>query len=216
MRRAIKPAYVSAALGVALSLFSLQIAAQSLQGRDLDGNPLNGHEAYYDQKYDLTWLNDAAFFDAVTPPNYLNWYQATGLVATAELYGISGWRLPKSSEIQDLYFTTLGNPRWPSPDQARYNLGPFTNVPVMPVWESDIFEDRYDGGIAGVFYLDMSENGQDTTSVFGSALPWPVRRGDVASVPEPSTAATALIALICLAALRRSCRNNLTTHQTRC
>lgn len=101
----------------------------TLHGRDLDNKPGNGFEAYYDSVLDVTWLDDNNMGGQTT------WTNRKLFVETSTFYGISGWRLPKvtdlripgcnantmsggdcgynvnvgSSELAHLFYVTLGN-----------------------------------------------------------------------------------------------------------
>lgn len=110
----------------------------TLQGRDLDGNTANGFEAYYDTALNITWLADANYaktsgYDA---DGLLTWDQAEAWVASLNVNGIAGWRLPttvdtgapgcdnehalggtdcgynvdtSTSEMAHMFYVTLGN-----------------------------------------------------------------------------------------------------------
>ena len=73
----------------------------TLHGRDLDGNPANGFEAYYDSELNITWLAYANVFGtrAISSPTlgYEGVYslaEAKELVAGLNVFGTTGWRLP--------------------------------------------------------------------------------------------------------------------------
>lgn len=61
---------------------------RSLQARDLDGNPVNGPEAFYDTTLDITWLADA------NANGSMNWADANAWAGQLNLGGETGWRLP--------------------------------------------------------------------------------------------------------------------------
>lgn len=61
----------------------------TLQGRDLDGN-LATFEAYYDTALDITWLADTHYYGNAG----LDWYDANAWVASLDINGVAGWRLP--------------------------------------------------------------------------------------------------------------------------
>jgi hypothetical protein len=68
----------------------------TLQGRDLDGNFVNGFEAYYDTDLDITWLADASYSktSGYDSDGFMYWGQAENWVAGLNYNGITGWRLP--------------------------------------------------------------------------------------------------------------------------
>jgi hypothetical protein len=63
----------------------------TLLPRDLDGNSANGPEAFYDTDLNITWLR------AVTPQYTFDFNIAQSVAATTR-YGVSGWRLPKTTD----------------------------------------------------------------------------------------------------------------------
>lgn len=79
---------------LAVSLMSVPgLAAQgtwqtTLQPRDLDGNPSNGPEAFYDTVLHITWLRDA---DA---KGLMSWDAANAWAKSLVVGTVSGWRLP--------------------------------------------------------------------------------------------------------------------------
>lgn len=79
----------------------------TLQGRDLDGNILNGPEAYYDTVLNITWLADANYAktSAYSVDGRMDWSAANNWVSSLKIYGISGWRLP-----------TMVDTNWPGCD----------------------------------------------------------------------------------------------------
>ena len=60
----------------------------TLQGRDLDGNALNGPEAFYDTALNITWLRNA------NAAGLMNWVTANAWANSLVVGGIGGWRLP--------------------------------------------------------------------------------------------------------------------------
>ncbi len=60
----------------------------TLQGRDLDGNALNGPEAFYDTTLEITWLRNA------NANGRMNWNDANAWANSLVVGGIGGWRLP--------------------------------------------------------------------------------------------------------------------------
>lgn len=68
----------------------------SLQARDLDGQPDNGPEAYYDATLNLTWL-------VPDSSSTMTWQQARDWAAGLNVHGTAGWRLPVARPVQGLY-----------------------------------------------------------------------------------------------------------------
>ncbi len=60
----------------------------TLQPRDLDGNAVNGPEAFYDTALNITWLRDAGV------NGFANWVPSDLWARTLVVGGIGGWRLP--------------------------------------------------------------------------------------------------------------------------
>jgi hypothetical protein len=75
----------------------------TLQARDLDGNKANGPEAYYDTALNITWLADANFAQTSGYAFYLNGNmngdQANIWTSRVNISGISGWRMPASTDV---------------------------------------------------------------------------------------------------------------------
>lgn len=90
-----------------LMLMSGGHAHASLVGRDADGNPANGYEAYYDTVLDITWLADAnlAYTTGVATAEQgrMSWLDTTAwidqTVNAAGLHGVSTWRLPSYAPV---------------------------------------------------------------------------------------------------------------------
>lgn len=77
----------------------------SLQARDLDGDPSNGPEAYYDTVLRITWLADIhqPGKDPICGYGYLDyesgtWPRAKACAERTRLFGVGGWRLPRMSD----------------------------------------------------------------------------------------------------------------------
>lgn len=139
-------AVIAVVAGVVLSVPAAQAAAVSgqgtwettLKGRDLDGNALNGFEAFYDTSLNITWLADANLartsgYDA--DGGWMSWDEASEWVAQLNIGGVTGWRLPtmvdsgargcalianggsdcgynantSTSELAHMFYVTLGN-----------------------------------------------------------------------------------------------------------
>jgi hypothetical protein len=80
----------------------------TLQGRDLDGNVLNGAEAFYDTALNITWLANANTNVDNGNGGLMTWAQANSWAATTSFFGIGGWRLPAALPVDPIL--GLGNP----------------------------------------------------------------------------------------------------------
>lgn len=189
--------------------------ASTLSGRDLDGNPSNGVEAYYDNVLDITWLAAADLSGQLT------WDQAQAWVKALNVNGVTGWRLPTMvdtgepgcdyasagtdcgynvqtkvgevvySEMAHLYYATLGNAAITQVGAAGGgNTGPFSGV-MNPYWTGLTYA-PYEGG---TWVFLMEDGGQLATDKANAAYAWAVHQGDVSVVPEPSTQALMLAGL---------------------
>jgi hypothetical protein len=116
-------------------------ASEVLQPRDLDGNPANGAEAYYDSVQDITWLADWRQGDA----GGMTWAGSVAWAAALALGGYEDWRLPAvglprcqsfnclNGELGFLWYVVLGNS---APHLT--NRGPFTNMAAGAYWSGTI------------------------------------------------------------------------------
>jgi hypothetical protein len=199
----------------------------TLQGRDLDGNTANGFEAYYDTALNITWLADPGAGGG-------GWYAAKAWAANLNVNGITGWRLPDvkpvngvsfnysssldgstdlgfgitstQSELAHMYYVTLGNKAYYSPDGNEQpgggltNTGPFSNYgAASDFWFGVGFQSP--SCCAWVFVTNTGRqyyNGTDH-----GLYAWAVHSGDVAAVPEPQTYAMALVGLAALLVTRK-------------
>jgi len=77
----------------------------TLEARDLDGD-VTTIEAYYDKTLDITWLADANYAKTSGHDHdgRMNWHESTAWVASLNINGITGWRLPKMSPINGIEF----------------------------------------------------------------------------------------------------------------
>jgi len=77
----------------------------TLEARDFDGDVIT-IEAYYDKVLDITWLADANYVktSGADKDGRINWHEATDWVASQNINGITGWRLPKVNPINGREF----------------------------------------------------------------------------------------------------------------
>jgi hypothetical protein len=162
-------------------------ASEVLQPRDLDGNPANGAEAYYDSVQDITWLADWRQGDA----GGMTWAGSVAWAAALALGGYEDWRLPAvglprcqsfnclNGELGFLWYVVLGNS---APHLT--NRGPFTNMAAGAYWSGtsvDANESWAFSTFNGVQFEALTNQRYAVVAV---------RDGDTlqAPVPEPTTA----------------------------
>lgn len=122
-----------------------------LVGRDLDGDVLNGFEAYYDKALNITWLANANYAKSVGVGDYgvLSSSEASSWAESVTVYGTSAWRLPtivdegsigcewsfggtecgynvvaNQSELAHMFHVTLGN-------SSRYDEAGLVQAPSL-------------------------------------------------------------------------------------
>jgi hypothetical protein len=230
--------FVMLALAMTASVNSATSAAlpgqgtwkSTLQGRDLDSNPSNGVEAFYDTVLDVTWLADANLAGAP-----MSWDTARNWADGLSLGGVLGWRLPTvkpvngiafqyvwsnagdtdegvnitspQSELSHLYLVTLGNKAYydvagnVQGDYGLANTGPFLNVQADHYW----FGVEYAPTPWQAWYFNTADGGQFHDNKGASPFyGWAVHDGDVGSpVPEPESFLLAMAGLMVAAAARR-------------
>jgi hypothetical protein len=185
MKKSIKYVTAVCALGAAGSV-AASAWTSTLLPRDLDGNPDNGPEAYYDTVQDLTWLADWSLAPRLPYQQANTWAQ--GLTVG----GYADWRLPvnlgscqawdggpgcRDSELGTLYYTVLGY------GSQQGGAGPFRGVTSNPYWLDTLplVSNRawtFDAlsGFKALASVDQM--------IYSTVA---VRTGDVAAIPEPST-----------------------------
>ena len=118
--------------------------------------------------------------------------------------GAIGWRLPTAtvpdptcgdsasdawgygctgSEMGSLFYTTLGNVQGPVT-----NPGPFTNIQSGLYWTSTPYQLDPNNTTLYGFHWGNGSQGQFGGPGFGAQFAWAVLDGDIATIPEPSTA----------------------------
>ena len=159
--------------------------------------------AYYDDESNLTWLADANYSQTsgYDSDGKMNWADAMTWATNLNIQGITGWRLPnttqpdttcvfqsgstssgsgcKGSEMGNLFYNTLDNTSIPS---SKY--GPFINVKFSDYWSAT----ELDSNLNLTWYFTMFTGNQSFTSKtipFNRA--WAVRSGDVKAVPIPTS-----------------------------
>jgi len=228
----------------------------NLEGRDLDHDPSNGYEAYYDKALDITWLADANYAftsgytraenggaqsgtvygsQAMWTNGRRGWGAAKDWVAGLDVHGVTDWRLPSMvdvgddgcaaftltggagtdclynvdtslSELAHMFYVTLGNSAPTAPgtgirlsNWGLVNSGPFQNVKDYIYWVDMKQAPQINGGWGLDFYDGGQYSGYGESIVYS----WAVHTGDVTAVPEPQSAALALVGFLALPLLVR-------------
>ena len=204
----------------------------TLQPRDLDGNAVNGPEAFYDTALNITWLRNAN----LNPAAVIDWNAANTLVNTLVVNGVGGWRLPTmvdtaasgcdysnaggtdcgfnvqtaTSEMAHLFYVTLGNRAGydtsgneAAPGWGLTNTGNFQNFETA--YSLSFWTDlAYAPNSANAWYFGFFNGGQSYNLKAATPYSMAVHTGDVSAVPEPQTYALMLMGLSALLlALRR-------------
>lgn len=172
-----------------------------------------GGLAYYDNVADLTWLADAnagagSAFDNSTGNGSSNdglmtWANANAWVASLDIAGVTGWRLPDvpaadfncsesvirplgfnctDSELGNMFYNVLGGATGLSittSHNSNYDL--FINIQSNLYWSKELAE-----GYPLAYILNFSGGYQGTLDKVFSTSVWAVHDGDVSAVPVPA------------------------------
>jgi hypothetical protein len=211
-------AAIAVAAGTLLSMSVAQAAAVSgqgtwettLQGRDLDGNALNGPEAYYDTALNITWLTDAnqAKTSGHDADGMMSWSAASAWAANLNIGGVSGWRLPtlvdsgtpgctaiansgsdcgynantSTSEIAHMFYVTLGNKGQISPSGATQSGFGLTNAGAFANLQTGPYWTGTEVPSTGYAWFFGTGKGIQNVGQQGNAyFAWAVHAGDVAA-----------------------------------
>ena len=170
-----------------------------------------GGLAYYDTEADLTWLADANAAGFL-----LNWNDASAWVASLDVAGVTGWRLPTTtqpdlsctsqgifpetsfeynctaSEMGNMFYNVLGGVAAQSIDAVHNdNYLLFSNIQTNFEFYWSSTEWSYDANYAWVFnftsgYQDMDIESSESGNKVLFANAWAVYEGDVSAVPVPA------------------------------
>jgi hypothetical protein len=155
-----------------------------------------GGLAYYDTEADLTWLADANAVGGT-----MDWNHANAWVAGLDVAGVTGWRLPTTSqpdysctsqsngvssgyncsgsEMGNLFHNVLGN----NTGSFLTNKGPFNNFSDSIYWSATLYAPN--NGLVWTF--NMGGGHQYTYAKNYSFSAWAVHTGDIGSVPLPAS-----------------------------
>ena len=189
-------------------------ATGGLEPRDLNGDGIV--DAYYDPAQNLSFTADADLpatqgrFEDPAQPGQLDRASALSWAAALDLYGVTGWRLPRVTAFDCQIDSGTGQPYYCAPTASELSLLPsfadFRNLGDF-YWLASLVP-QYGAVIDGGHYTTFNVAGvggppgfgNDTTDE-GSLLlrAWAVRDGDLADpVPEPQTWALLLGGLAAL------------------
>jgi len=210
---------IAVAAGALLSTSVAQAASVSgqgtwettLQGRDLDGNALNGFEAFYDTALNITWLADAnlAKTSGYDADGMMSWGAASAWAANLNVGGVTGWRLPtlvdsgaagcaqvanggsdcgynvspSTSEWAHMFYVTLGNKGQNSPSGATQSGSGLTNSGAFSNLQSGPYWTGVEVPSSGYAWFFGTGKGIQNVGPQGNAyFAWAVHAGDVASL----------------------------------
>ena len=206
--------------GLALSLCAASAHA-ALQGRNLDGNAAT-FEAYYDTTLNITWLADADIANTrgETNEGRKNWGDAQAYAAALNVFGVTGWRLPKvlprdggviyntafkNDGSSDIGYAAKGT-GWGTTSELGHmyyvtlansafsltNTAPFSKLVANDYWTGQA-PSRLS---PGAFFFNTGIGLQDVALVAFTYKMWAVCDGDIsAPIPEPQTYALMLAGL---------------------
>ena len=193
----------------------------TLQPRDLDGNAVNGPEAFYDTALDITWLRNVQ-----ASGGFMGWASSNSWANSLVVNGIGGWRLPTmvdtaapgcdfayngtdcgfnvqtaTSEMAHLFYVTLGNRAGydtsgneAAPGWGLTNTGNFQNLETA--YSLEFWTDlAYAPNSANAWYFGFFNGGQSYNLKAATPYSMAVHTGDVSAVPEPQTYALMLMGL---------------------
>lgn len=177
----------------ALLLAAVSNAGAAFLERDINNDGMV--DALYDPVANLSWLADAnyaatlGYWSHVFEPGAIDPITAHALAASLDVYGVTGWRLPRgqsagcpSSYMQ--YCDAIGTTEFPSTAEGFRNIAMglyFTDAIADGYWLLSAFP-----GDSNVFLTRSLER------LFFAEF---VHDGDVAVVPEPATDALMLLGL---------------------
>lgn len=120
-----------------------------------------GNGIVYDHKNDLLWLKDANYFI-----KQMNWNNADHACQTLQFVGLSGWRLPSTSELKKMYNSVYLN----------QETHPFINVEKGFYWsyEPAGSDSHYLVGI-GTRYACYEKGEKTLIKDSKRCIVWPVR-----------------------------------------
>ena len=179
-----------------------------------------GGLAYYDDVNNLTWLADANYaqtsgYDA---DGNMSWNEAIGWVSTLNIGGVTGWRLPTTtdvgndgatysnlyegvdygynitthSEMSNMFYNILGNTAWYDTSGVETGCSPNCLSNTGPFSNLDWFfwsTTLYAPNTTGAWMFGMIDGRQFADSRNSLVKAWAVRTGDVSASVVPVPAA---------------------------
>lgn len=210
-----KTRIISGMMLLALSGFSAVASATYILIPELGG------QAVYDHATNLTWVANANLADTntfgvsgINAGGYMTWSIAQQWIAamdTANYLGYSDWRLPTSdtcvgynctgSEMGNLFYNGLGQVAGQSITATNNaaNYGLFQNVQSGLYWSGTEYAPNPNDAWNFLTYNGSQNAYSKSTIIFALA----VRSGQVAAVPEPSTALMLGVGLLALIGVGR-------------
>ena len=162
----------------------------ALSIRDLDSDWSNGHEAVYDDVFDITWLQDANHGNVA-----FTWQQAMSWANDFSYQGFTEWRLPSTSdtnalgvnhttnEIGHLSYVVLNNPTSMTNllfiDAETGEIESFLASGGQYLWLKE-------SGVGPTAYMFNRGNGHQINGYTGNGgYAWAVHDGDIGASPVP-------------------------------